>query len=104
MIVAQHEVLGRIFTNDTSRTRTGRSMAYADHSIAMPLRATKTFYRPAGTGRVSSRFPALRTGLLSQCPSGTADRYTCPTGQDMRGLARFLHQMVGCAEAGYVRS
>jgi hypothetical protein len=45
-------------------------MAYADHSIAMPLRATKTFDRP-GTGRITLSIPALRTGLLSQGPYGT---------------------------------
>jgi hypothetical protein len=52
MIVAQHEVLGRIFKSDTSRT--GRSMAHADHSIAMPLRTMKKIDRPSGTEVVFS--------------------------------------------------
>jgi hypothetical protein len=114
MIVAQHEVLGRIFKSDTSRT--GRSMAHADHSIAMPLRTMKKIDRLRDGGRVFSRFPALRTGLLSQCPSGTgrvfapfpalrtgllqcpsgtAYKYTCPTAYKLHVSHRPILQHAG---------
>jgi hypothetical protein len=64
MIVAQHEVLGRIFKSDTSRT--GRSMAHADQSIAMPLCTMKKFYRPfPGRGAFSLHSRHSSAGLLS---------------------------------------
>jgi hypothetical protein len=87
MIVAQYEVLGRIFKSDTSRT--GRSMAHADHSIAMPLRTMKKFDRPSGTEVVFSLdsrhfvpgFYSVPPGqpISTRVPQPIS--YTCPTGR-----------------------
>jgi hypothetical protein len=53
--VAQYEVLG------------GRS---AWEEVAPEVQKPTIFYRPCGTEALALRFPALRTGLLSNVPTG----------------------------------